>query len=197
MKSSCALNMDLASRYSKWLLAQKYALVTRNQYSKAVRDYAQFLGEKRFADSNHFDVQEYIAVRETQGMSARALRGSLYALRIFFDFLNLGGLVMWVAPRLVRSRPLQPRVPRVLTKDQVGRLFTRTRTLFERAVLETLYGTGCRTGELLSMRIKDEILRPAEYACAVRPATDTSASRPLSCTAFGSISPGGKLDTSS
>lgn len=138
MKSSGALNMDLASRYSKWLLAQKYALVTRNQYSKAVRDYAQFLGEKRFADSNHFDVQEYIAARATQGMSARALRGSLYALRIFFDFLNLAGLVMWVAPRLVRSRPLQPRVPRVLIKDQVGRLFTGTRTLFERAVLETL-----------------------------------------------------------
>jgi site-specific recombinase XerD len=155
MDSSCALNVVLASRYAKWLVAQNYALVTRRQYSQAVRDYSLFLGKKRFTKSTHFDVQEYMAARAKEGASGRTLRGALYALRIFFDFLSLGGLVMWVPPRLVRPRPLERRIPRVLTKEQVNRLFAGTRTRFERAVLETLYGTGCRTGELRSMRIED------------------------------------------
>lgn len=155
MALSCALNIELASRYARWLVAQKYALCSRVQYSRAVREYAAFLGKKPFTKSTHFDCQEYLAERAKQGASHRTLRGLLFSLRIFFDFLNLGGLVMWVGPRLVRPRPLKPVLPKVLTKEQITRLFAGTRTQFERAVLETLYGTGCRTGELRTMRIED------------------------------------------
>ena len=155
MSQPCALNSEFASRYAKWLLAQKYAAGTRSQYCLAVKEYSDFLGAKSFTKSTHFDVQEFIADRAKPGRSARTLRSLLYALRIFFDFLNLGGLIAWTPPRMIRPRQLEPRVPRVLTREQVNRLFSGTRTKFERAVLETLYGTGCRAGELRSMRIED------------------------------------------
>ena len=155
MPPQCALNVDLAGRYAKWLVAQKYAAGTRSQYCLAVQEYSKFLGKKSFTKSTHFDVQEFIADRAKLGRSARTLRSLLYALRIFFDFLNLGGLIAWTPPRMIRPRQLEPRVPRVLTREQVNRLFAGTRTRFERAVLETLYGTGCRAGELRSMRIED------------------------------------------
>jgi len=150
-----ALNIDLAGRYAKWLVAQKYAASTRSQYCLAVKEYSDFLGAKAFTKSTHFDVQEFIADRAKLGRSARTLRSLLYALRIFFDFLHLGGLIAWTPPRMIRPRELEPRVPRVLTREQVKRLFAGTRSRFERAVLETLYGTGCRAGELRSMRIED------------------------------------------
>jgi site-specific recombinase XerD len=155
MSQPCALNVDLASRYANWLVGQKYAAGTQSQYCLAVQEYSKFLGNKPFTKATHFDVQEFIADRAKLGRSARTLRSLLYSLRIFFDFLNLGGLVMWTPPRLIHPRPLEPRVPRVLTREQVNRLFSATRSRFERAVLETLYGTGCRAGELRSMRIED------------------------------------------
>lgn len=155
MSRPCELNLDLASRYAKWLVAQKYAAGTRSQYSLAVQEYAKFLRNKPLTKSTHFDVQEFIADRAKLGRSARTLRSLLYSLRIFFDFLNLGGLIAWTPPRMIRPRPLEPRVPQVLTREQINRLFAGTRTRFERAVLETLYGTGCRAGELRSMRIED------------------------------------------
>jgi site-specific recombinase XerD len=158
MGTTSALNVELTNRYAKWLIAQRCAVVTRNQYCLAVHEYWAFLGKKSFIKSNHFDVQEFLASRAKRGVSARTLRGVLYSLRIFFDFLNLGGLVQWVPPRLVRPRPLEsrvPRVPRVLTKEQVNKLFSGTRNRFERALLGTLYGTGCRIAEVRSMRVED------------------------------------------
>jgi integrase/recombinase XerC len=155
MKSGVAFNTDLAGRYERWLVAQKYAKSTRGQYNRAVREYCEFLGAKPFTKSTHFDIQEFMAFRAKADASARTLRGLLFALRIFFDFLSLGGLMQWVPPRFVRPRAVKPTVPRVLSTEQVKRLFTATRNKFERAVLEMFYGTGCRTGELCSMRVED------------------------------------------
>jgi len=147
--------MTLCNRYDQWLTAQKYAPVTRRQYSREVENYGKFLDSKSFTASTHFDVQEYLASRATNGACTRTLRGALYSLRIFFDFLNLGGLVHWVPPRLIHPRQPRECVPRVLSKQQVKKLFASTRNRLERALLETLYGTGCRTGEVRTMRIED------------------------------------------
>src|SRR5258708_26427649 len=114
MSQPWALNIDLASRYAKWLVAQKYAAGTRSQYCLAVKEYSDFLDAKSFTKSTHFDVQEFIADRAKLGRSARTLRALLYALRIFFDFLNLGVMIVWTAPRVIRPRQLEPRGPRGL-----------------------------------------------------------------------------------
>lgn len=153
--SARALNHDLANRYERWLVAQRYADSTRRQYSRAVREYSEFLGNKSFTRSTHFDVQEFIADRATSNASARTLRGLLFSLRIFFDFLSLGGLVQWSPPRLVRPCKVKPTVPKCLTTDQIAKLFASTRNIFELSVLEVLFGTGCRTGELCAMRVED------------------------------------------
>ncbi len=73
----------------------------------------------------------------------------------FFDFLNLGGLIKWVPPRMVRTRSLGRRIPRFLTEVEVKKLIGAAKTLHKRAALEVLYGTGCRVGELVSMKVKD------------------------------------------
>jgi site-specific recombinase XerD len=61
----------------------------------------------------------------------------------------------WVPPRMVRPRSFKREIPRFLTETQVNSLFRGAKTLRERAILELLYGSGCRMGELLTMRIED------------------------------------------
>ncbi len=77
------------------------------------------------------------------------------ALRCFFDFLNMGGLISWSPPRFVRLPPLKRRVPRVLTENQMRLLSSAARNLHERTMIEVLYGTGARAGEVRSMRVED------------------------------------------
>src|SRR5262249_438455 len=78
-----------------------------------------------------------------------------HALRIFYDFLAMGNLVIWSPPRMIKLRTPPPYVPNVLTERQVSRLMRAARNPHERAILEVIYGTGCRTGEILSMRVED------------------------------------------
>jgi site-specific recombinase XerD len=150
-----ALNEELARRFSRWLFALNYSPCAIDRYPRTVRRFANFLYPRKVLKVTHFDVQEFLAYSAAKGQTPRLLRDQLYALRVFFDFLNLGGLVKWVPPRVVRMRPLQRHVPRVLTKDQVDKLLGAACTDYERALVELLYGTGCRTGELRLMRIEE------------------------------------------
>ncbi len=52
-------------------------------------------------------------------------------------------------------RPMQRHIPRVLTEEQLHKVLGAACTKHERALVEVLYGTGCRTGELRTMRTEN------------------------------------------
>ena len=153
--SNRALNEELASRFSRWLVALDYSKCARDKYPRTVRRFSTFLHPTRLLKVTHLDVQEFLATSAAKGQTPRLIRDQLYALRIFFDFLNLGGLIKWVPPRMVMMRPVQRHIPRVLTQDQLHKVLGAACTKHERALVELLYGTGCRTGELRAMRIEN------------------------------------------
>src|SRR6202030_1319169 len=70
------------------------------------------------------------------------------------DFLNLGGIVSYVPARFVRLRPIVRRVPVVLTEEAILKLIVACRTPREKALIELLYGTGCRISELTTIRLE-------------------------------------------
>jgi len=149
------LNRVLIERFAEWLLVQQYAHLTKRRYISTAQKLASFLGERLVTTTTHSDVQHYLGRCATKGYSIHLLNVELFALRAFFDFLSLGGLVKWVPPRLVKLRHSGPRFPEFLRMLDVKKLFRATKTLQERMVIEMLYGTGCRPGELRLMRIED------------------------------------------
>jgi site-specific recombinase XerD len=154
MPSANSLNKELAARFQRWLLVQRYSPITRQQYGRTVLLFASFL-KGPVLETTHLDVQEFLSERAALGKSSRTLRNELYSLRVFFDFLSLGGLIHWTPPRIVQTRPLTPYIPTVLTVENVDRIFAATRNAQERALVELLYGTGCRTCEVRTMRVED------------------------------------------
>jgi site-specific recombinase XerD len=124
-------------------------------YTRAAKEYLKFLGEKFVTRSNHLDVQEFLATKAATGIRTRTVIYKLYSMRIFFDFLNLGGLIRWSPPRFVQPRTPRRETPPALTLHEVTHLFRAARTPHERALLEVLYGTGCRTGEVRTMLIEN------------------------------------------
>lgn len=149
------LNEELTRRFTRWLFALNYSECTIDAYPRIVRRFAGFLASRSVLKTTHLDVQEFLARSAQKQHTSRSVRHQLYALRVFFDFLNLGGLVKWVPPRVVRLRRIERHVPSVLTKEQIDRVLGAACTDYERALVEVLYGTGCRTGELRLMRVED------------------------------------------
>ena len=138
------LNRKLAVRYQQWLTVQHYSNGTKRSYMRTVQFYLQFLGKKALMTATHLDVRLFIARLSGQGATLSRAYFHLQVLRGFYDFLNLGGLVSYVAPRLIKIRRPPKLLPRLLSEYQVRQLIAATRTPRDRALIEFFYGTGCR-----------------------------------------------------
>jgi site-specific recombinase XerD len=155
MPSSREFNADLASRFTRWLRVLGYSAETNRLYLASVVALCQFLNDIPATDVTHLDIRDFLATIAQRGLKQATIWRAMSALRCFFDFLNMGGLINWSPPRFVRLRRLRRAVPRVLTEKQMCLLLSGARNLHERTMIEVLYGTGARVGEVRSMRVED------------------------------------------
>ncbi|MGD0307246.1 MAG: tyrosine-type recombinase/integrase [Candidatus Acidiferrales bacterium] len=155
MRSYARFNRGLVDQYYKWMIAMHYAKVTKRVYLKALHRYLNFMGERSLARADHTDIRLFIADASENGATLDAVYRHLGILRQFYDFLNLGGVVDYVAPRFVRlRRPWRGR-PGTLTEAQIKRLISVTQTPRERALVEFFYSSGCRLSEALHLKIEN------------------------------------------
>jgi len=92
-----------------------------------------------------------------------AVARTLSALRTFFRFLYREGCVARNPFALVASPRRPRRLPKVLTPEETAALLgapdpATPAGMRDRAVLELLYATGMRVGELVSLRVGDLVL---------------------------------------
>ena len=137
-------------------------------YQSDLRQFLSFARTLRPADVappapeeiNAMVVRGYLAWLDRRREKKSSLARKLAALRSFYRFLNRDGGVEGNPAGEVRT-PKQARpLPRVLTKDDADALMecpegTTERSKRDRAILETLYSTGARVGELVSMNMDD------------------------------------------
>ncbi len=124
-------------------------------YNRLTQDFCEFLRSKSLAAVEHFDIRAFLAHLYRRGLSSSSLARQLSGLKTFFDFLNLYGVVSFIAPRFIRTRKVPKRLPRFLTEEQMTKLIEAARTPRDRALLELFYGTGCRLGEIVGIRVED------------------------------------------
>jgi site-specific recombinase XerD len=134
---------------------QHYSEGTKYLYRQSIRLFLEFLKDKSAAQVTHLDVRKFLLSLSENGVSLHSARKHLLSLRRFYDFLNLGGLVSYVAPRLVRVRIAPRRVAPHLSEQETRRLIAAAKTLREKALTEFFYGTGCRMTETRSLQIRD------------------------------------------
>jgi len=153
--SGSQFNELLVKRYEQWMVIQQYSVGTKYVYRQTLRLFVDFLGEKRVIDVGQTEIRRFLLYLAENGTSLITARRHLLALRRFYDFLNLGGLVNYVAPRflVVRQKPVKTQPH--LSEEEVEKLMAAAESLREKAVLEFLYGSGCRLGEALTLRIGD------------------------------------------
>ncbi|HXX18532.1 MAG TPA: tyrosine-type recombinase/integrase [Candidatus Acidoferrum sp.] len=155
MREGLAYNLELVRRYKLWLIAQHYALSTQNYYLRVLKQFCMFLNTRPLTAATHNDVLQFLADEATRGLRLHAIHNELNTLRCFYDFLNVGGIVTQAPARLVRLRPARREIPRILSEEEVERLIASAGSLRDKVLLELLYSTGCRMGEIASLRVED------------------------------------------
>lgn len=155
MYSARERNAELAKRYGRWLRLVHYSKRTQIIYGRAIRSFVEFLEDKSVIRATHFDIRDFLVEESNRGLSYPTVCNVFYALHNFFSFLNFGGLIQRLTPKLVHMRPLPKRVPRSLNEAEVSRLINAAQTPRDRAIILVLYETGCRVGELTQMKVRD------------------------------------------
>ena len=155
MRSSVYHNRQLAKRYDDWMTALHYAQNTKTYYRKVLGKFNQFLGKRSTTSVTHVEIRQFLTHISEYGATLETTYRYLGVLRRFYDFLNLGGVVSYVPPRLVRMKSTKPTDLPLLTETQVKRLIAAARTKRERALLEFVYSTGCRMHETTRLKLEN------------------------------------------
>jgi site-specific recombinase XerD len=142
-------------RYEQWMIIQHYSRGTKYLYRQTLRWFVKFLADKSVTAVSQTDIRKFMFSLAERGVTLNSARTHLGSLRRFYDFLNLGGLVNYVPPRLIRVRLMPRKTPLHLSQDEMVKLAAAARTMREKAVVEFLYGTGCRLTEMLKLRVTD------------------------------------------
>ena len=148
-------NAQLAESFREWLVCLRYSKPSREAYGRVMRAFLKFCGRRKFASMTPTDISGFLISESRRSLAQDIAHRYIFALRCFFDFLCLGGVVRQVAPRHIFIRAQPRRIPKALSEAAIKRLIRSATNSRDRALFEICYATGCRSGELINMRVED------------------------------------------
>ncbi|MHC2995369.1 MAG: tyrosine recombinase XerC [Candidatus Atribacteria bacterium] len=129
------------------------------QFFNFVKNY-KLLKKTNIKYINHEIMRKYIVYLKENEYSRRSISRKVSSARSFFKFIHKEGIIN-VNPTLNLITPkINKKLPYFLYSQEVNKLIEAppNKTLFgirDRAILEVLYGTGIRVGELINLNIRD------------------------------------------
>ncbi|MCS6950412.1 MAG: tyrosine recombinase XerC [bacterium] len=137
---------------------------TLRAYTRDLVQFAEFL-EREYPQAGWQQVQPatvraFLAELHRRAMSARSIERKLAGLRAFFRYLQARGVTSHNPAQAVSAPRRDQQLPKVLAQREVEQLLTAPTgddllSIRDRAVLELLYATGMRVGELTRVRLQD------------------------------------------
>ena len=155
VKSHRGNNLALVASFDAWLAVEQFSGHTRKRYLETLRDFANYGRSASLLEVEPAEIGRFLGHLHGRGYRRTTISNNLSALRSFYTYLQDRGLIRLNPARLVRYRGQSKYLPRVLTEAEVLRLIEAADTLHDKAVLEFLYGTGARVGELVQVRVEE------------------------------------------
>jgi integrase/recombinase XerC len=153
------------SFYQYLALERRFSPHTLAAYRNDLGNFILYVTEKQcltsVAEVRHLHVRGWAAAQMQEGLSARSVNRHLSCLHSYFRFLKKRGLIDKDPMQKVLAPKTGKRLPVFIQEHQMAALFseikfgTDYRGLLDHLVLEILYATGMRRGELVSLKTSD------------------------------------------
>jgi integrase/recombinase XerD len=106
------------------------------------------------------ELADYLGFLRDEQLSPASVARHLVALKVFYRFLKLEERADAATVELLGSPALWERIPTILSPENVEKLLAAPMPadrffLRDRALLETLYATGCRASEVVNLKVGD------------------------------------------
>ena len=154
-------NSALLQDYEAYILLEKG--LSANTAAAYINDVSHLIGyvernNLQFDNIRPDDLHSFLAIVHDLGISPRSQNRLLSGIRSFFKFLRLEGYIEEDPSELIESPHLGRDLPEVLSVEEIDALIAaipsdKDESLRNRAIIETLYGSGLRVSELIDARI--------------------------------------------
>ena len=156
------LETDIKRIDSFLITLDHLSLQTRKAYQRdlaALLDYCKARDIKTWKDLDSRRLRGFVAWRHHQGAGGKTLQRNLSGIRSFFRYLIEQKLVSSNPAQGIQAPKTSRKLPRALDVDQAARLMTITNqdplVVRDRAMLELMYSSGLRLGELINLDMHD------------------------------------------
>lgn len=123
---------------------------TQRNYIHAVVEFTRFLGQSPDKATAE-DLRRYILHLQDKGMTPQSQNSTVSGLKFFFNIT----LDRYEVVRNVRHTPMPRKLPTVLSREEVTRLFEATDSLKYKAAFSVAYGAGLRISEVVNLKVSD------------------------------------------
>lgn len=141
--------MDIEDSIKKEALRRGYSPKTIKSYSDSVNKFFRQCN-KEPSKVSKVDVKEYLNKLSENGKCGNTLNVNLNALKFFFEQILNKNMKL-----NIKYSKKPKRLPIVLTKEEIKKLFKYTKNEKHKLLLQTMYSTGLRVSELINLKIKD------------------------------------------
>ncbi|MDH7514925.1 MAG: site-specific tyrosine recombinase XerD [Bacteroidota bacterium] len=158
---------DARQRFCRYLHVERgLSAHSTSAYDSDLRKYSAYLVEHQGVTDPTMVVFEHITAfagaLRTSGLAPASIARAISAIRQFHRFLAAESITSHDPTTLLEAPFRGKRLPMVLTQEEIVRILeqpdTQTvRGLRDRSILETLYASGMRVSELISLRL-DQLL---------------------------------------
>jgi integrase/recombinase XerD len=167
--------LDLIRAYENYLLKVKKASSnTVSSYMRDIRQFAQFLDDYGISDITvveQLHIQRYMTHLIEDGRSGATQSRNVASLKNFFAYLVSAGFVDQSPVFDIQVEKREKKLPQILTGREIELLLSQpacvdAKGYRDKAMLETMYATGVRVTELLSLDLDDVNLEQGVIKCS-------------------------------
>lgn len=157
----------LIDKFLRYLKQERgYSDYTVEAYQSDVRQFLDFYAEYsntipvEISEVNKIGIRHFLGMLSESGLEMSSISRKLASLKSFFKFLARQGYISGNPAAMVKSPKTKKHLPVVLSEEEVSKVMEIPDAisfvgLRNRLILELLYSTGIRLGELISLNIGD------------------------------------------
>jgi integrase/recombinase XerD len=135
--------------FKQEMIVSGYSNKTFEMYLLYVKDVLKKINKKP-EEINSRDLIGYLAQKKEAGCQNSTLSLIHAAMRYFFkEYLKMSIIDDVKTPKKAKS------LPKVLTKEEIKQIFQTTKFGRNRLMLKFMYGSGCRVGEVVNLKVND------------------------------------------
>ena len=141
---------------------KKYSKYTILNYEKDLNKYFEYLENNKIGYQNitKDEIREFLKHLDGESLQNSSISRILSALRSFYDYLKLKNIVTNNNFKLISNPKIPKKLPNFLYYDELSKILdvefgSSPLDKRNRLILESLYATGVRVGELVEIKLTD------------------------------------------